>query len=145
MPFLISSNHNHKEVVSESECLTISTRGFFLDFYIFFFVLYSTSAAPQIQLCRRIRTGIKPRAVATSALAVRRSNRSARSHPFDNTVLAYLESLVEVDRHLGGVAAEEDDHYGGEDPGHRCVAPASTDKTRLSSAAHSIVGIGKED
>jgi hypothetical protein len=43
------------------------------------------------------------------------------------------------------MAAEEDDHYGGEDAGHRCVAPASRDKTRLSSATHSLIGIENED
>jgi hypothetical protein len=73
----------------------------------------------------------------TSALAVRRSNYSARSSPhrldlIRLTIVAYLESLVEIDRHLGGVAAEEDDHNGGEYPGHSCVAPYSRDKTRLS-------------
>jgi hypothetical protein len=85
---------------------------------------------------------IEPR---TSALAVRRSHNSARSHPFDNTAVAYLESLVEVDRHLGAVAAEEDDHNGGEYAGHRCVPPARTDKKRISSPAHSLIWIEKED
>jgi hypothetical protein len=73
---------------------------------------------------------IEPR---TSVLAVRRSNYSLDLIRW--TIVAYLESLVEVDRHLRGVAAEEDDHYGGENAGHRCVAPAPRDKTRLSSTA----------
>jgi hypothetical protein len=38
------------------------------------------SAAPQIPDSED--AGIEPRTVATSAMAVRRSNHSARSHPF---------------------------------------------------------------
>jgi hypothetical protein len=49
------------------------------DFVGFLSALFSTvsSAAPQIPE----DAGIEPRIVATSALVVRRSNHSARSHP----------------------------------------------------------------
>jgi hypothetical protein len=56
-------------------------QGNFLDY--FSFVLYSpvttSSAAPQIPVSED--AGIEPRTVATSALAVRRPNHSAGSHP----------------------------------------------------------------
>jgi hypothetical protein len=54
---------------------------FYFDFFLFMYDTAS-SAAPQIQLCvggcwDRTQT------VATTTLAVRRSNHSARSHPLD--------------------------------------------------------------
>jgi hypothetical protein len=47
---------------------------YFLGDFLFFFVLYSDSTVPT-------DAGIEPRTVATGALAVRRSNHLARSHP----------------------------------------------------------------
>jgi hypothetical protein len=46
-----------------------------------FFIMYNTvsSAAPQIPVS--LDAGIEPRTVATTALTVRRSNHSAKSHP----------------------------------------------------------------
>jgi hypothetical protein len=43
------------------------------------------------------------------------------------------------------VAKEKDDHNSGEYAGHRCVPPASKRQDKLSSPAHSIVGIENED
>jgi hypothetical protein len=71
---------NLEKEIEEAKGTERSIGGYFL--FIFSVLLFKTasSTAPQISLRLRM-LGSNPESVATSAMAVRRSNHSARSHP----------------------------------------------------------------